>query len=243
MGDFNPISFVTDPIAAADTIFDFSGNQARQDRALQQQEENNRYLKQLNTRDYHFKLDERDYNRYKKLPAYFAQMKSAGISPLAAIGARGASPINTGLPTGPRLSSSQIGTQKNIQGLMTASAEIDFLGKVAETIKTIEETAPPGQNVSAYTQYPTQKQVPVEVSPEARRPGLAPSYEVRKGPGDSEIPVFDGEWDELLIGHILKTMDEYYKYGESRKQWDTLRKYPDRTGRFNYLQGGDTVAP
>lgn len=92
-----------DPLGAADAIFDISGNQERADQQFavseQQRKLDNAYRTQATARSerYYWENVRRDKT---KLQTLVADAKKAGISPLAALGSPGATPISLNMPSG-----------------------------------------------------------------------------------------------------------------------------------------------
>lgn len=96
-----PINIGINPIAAADAVFDISGNQQAQKDAQAASERWNMYDRRVDADRY---LDARsDYWRGLKrddtrISRMLRDAKSAGIGPLAALGAPGASPTQISMP-------------------------------------------------------------------------------------------------------------------------------------------------
>lgn len=234
-----------DPVGTLDSVFDFSGNQAARDRQIYNQEQNNKFQREAYWNDYFFRIGERDWNRERQTNALqnlVKDAKAAGIGPLAALGHRGATPINAGFPTAPRFSNQNFSGQRTMTGLTQMSARLAVIGQAADTVKQIKEINPSGQNV---TTYPLQTKQPVEHSESMYRQTdkRPPSVHYVKGPDGQDMPVSTVEFEEVLFGLFLESLDDYQRKEGNRSMWDELRKRPDKTGRFGYLKGGDTIAP
>lgn len=95
------IGFSLDPVGTADMMFDFSGNQARADRQIAQQNVYNQISTQLDQKKYDFSRlqylegKRRDDN---KLQRFVTDANKAGISISTALGANPSSPVQVSIP-------------------------------------------------------------------------------------------------------------------------------------------------
>lgn len=170
-----------------------------------------------------------------RLARHVEDAQRAGLSPLAALGIRGSSPSNITIPTTPR--GQLVSHQMDYRGLMQMSITADIFKKLAERGKAKSET-PKGQKE---TTYPTISEIPVEHSETMVRntDNRPPMVEMRRGPGGKDMPISTTELEEYLFGQFLQSLDGYLKNEPQRKMWDSLRKKPDRTGRFGYMEKHD----
>lgn len=169
---------------------------------------------------------------------------SAGISPLAAMGVQGTTPTtmtvggyNNTAPQAPR----------NTYPIASDSMRMEFLTdlslKAAQTRKLNADA-----NKTETTNYVMQEVVDVPRTDRshdtARRPSTT-SYNLDRGTVD--LPSQDWpDLDQIITHYIANQIMNYSADEESRYMWDTLRKQPDRTGRFRYLEQHDdagSIAP
>lgn len=238
------INLGIDPIGLADSIFDFSGNQDRADRQMAS-DENWRRIYFQDQRDARWTQESfyRDAVKRdaKKIRTLVKDAQAAGISPLAALGSAGASPANISIPQGRTGGTihSKPAFQRDIANMMNINTKLNLIKTAAEAKKS---------NAEAEAMQTTYAPKSVEYVPRTDKvddTGQRPSathYNVGRGVESQQMRMPSQEWPDLdqIITFLIADMMGTYKGNQViRDQWDELRKKPDRTGRFQYLQSYD----
>jgi len=179
-----------------------------------------------------------------KLTNMAMDARRAGISPLAALGAAGATPANFSSSSAPP-PSGRGPLPSGQSDVMKVAIEADALKKLAEAFKTTEEAkavrneSPNGQIQT--TRYGRMEYQEVPVAGSHIEPGLSAAMKYQRGPGGTRIPVSNADVEEIIAGWMIQKFGRYQAnltpHPDQRYRFmspERLDKYyPDRTNRFN----------